>query len=91
LADEQILVLRDLELENHKTQALVKTLDQLGVESKALLVDSMGNEKLVLAARNNPRLKAVDALAVNVYDVVDRHHLVLSESALTALVEVLTR
>jgi ribosomal protein L4 len=36
-------------------------------------------------------LKTVDALAVNVYDVVDRQHLVLTEDALGRLVEVLTK
>jgi ribosomal protein L4 len=53
--------------------------------------DEQGNENLVLAARNNPKLKTVDALAVNVYDVVAREHILVSEAALTTLVEVLTR
>ena len=91
LADEQIIVLRDLELESHKTRALIEVLDGLGVGRKTLLVDSGDNAKLLLASRNNPALKTVDALAVNIYDVVDRQHIVMSESALTTLVEVLTR
>lgn len=91
LADQQIMVLRDLQLESHKTAALIQQLSGLGAESKALLVDSRGNDKLLLASRNNPKLKAVDALAVNVYDVVDREHLILSEAALNTLVEVLTK
>ena len=56
-----------------------------------LLVDSRENQNLVLASRNNPRLKTVDALAVNVYDVVDRHHLVFTEAALNTLLEVLKK
>lgn len=91
LADSQILVLDSLELESHKTAALQRQLLGLGVERRALLVDSRSNETLALAARNQPRLKTVDALAVNVYDVVDRDHLVFSESALRSLVEVLTK
>ena len=91
LVDSQILVLDSLELESHKTAALQRQLLGLGVERKALLVDSRSNETLALAARNQPRLKTVDALAVNVYDVVDRDHLVFSESALRSLVEVLTK
>jgi ribosomal protein L4 len=54
-----------------------------------LLIDRYDNDNLALAARNNPRLKTVDALGVNVYDVVDRTHLVFSEEALGKLVEVL--
>jgi len=44
-----------------------------------------------LAARNNPQVKTVDALAVNVYDVVDRAHIVVSEEALNRMLEVLSK
>ena len=54
-------------------------------------MDSIENHNLTLAARNEPRLKTVDALAVNVYDVVDRSFLVVSEGALNRLVEVLAQ
>jgi len=91
LADSQVVVLESLELDDHKTAALAKSLSGLGVERRALLVDSRENDKLLLAARNNPKVKTVDALAVNVYDVVDRDHVVFSRSALTALVEVLSK
>jgi len=91
LAEERILVLDKLELASHKTGELARTLAGLGVDSKALLVDSRENVNLVRAARNNPSVKTVDALGVNVYDVVDRGYLVVSQSALDRLVEVLER
>jgi large subunit ribosomal protein L4 len=91
LRDESLLVVDSFALQSHKSKALAQQLSGLGVERKALLVDDRENHDLELAARNNPRLKMVDALAVNVYDVVDRDHLVLSEGALGRLVEVLTR
>ena len=91
LRDQVLLIVDTLELEEAKTKALASSLAGLGVAGKALLVDARDNRNLALAARNNPRLKAVDALAVNVYDVVNRNHLVLSEQALGRLVEVLSR
>ena len=91
LANAELVVVEDLELESHKTKALADTLARLGVARKALLVDSQDNDKLNLAARNNPRLKTVDALGVNVYDVVDRDLVILSTAALTTLVEVLSK
>ena len=91
LQDEGLVVVDSFSLEGPKTKALATRLAGLGVVGKALLVDDRDNHNLALAARNNPRLKAVDALGVNVYDVVDRGHLVLSEGALGRLVEVLTR
>jgi large subunit ribosomal protein L4 len=87
--EERILVLDSFELENHRTRELIRRLAGLGVAGKALLVDSRDNHNLELAARNNRAVKTVDALAVNVYDVIDRSFLVLSEGALNRLVEVL--
>ena len=89
LADAGVLVVDSLDLESHKTAELARSLGKLGADGKVLLVDRFDNDKLSLAARNNPKLKTVDALAVNVYDVVDRTHLVFSEEALGRLVEVL--
>jgi large subunit ribosomal protein L4 len=91
LRDEGLVVVDSFELDSPKTKGLATRLAGLGIAGKALLVDVRDNQNLALAARNNPRLKAVDALAVNVYDVVDRGHLVLSEQALGRLVEVLSR
>lgn len=91
LAEERILVLESFDLEDHKTQQLAARLDGLGVAGKALLVDRRGNQNLELAARNNPAVKTVDALGVNVYDVVDRPWVVFSEQAIARLVEVLER
>lgn len=91
LAEDGIMVLDSLELESHKTKELASRLAGLGVEGKALLVDSGDNRPLSLAARNNPKLKLVDALALNVYDVVDRPQIIVSETALTQLAEVLAK
>ncbi len=91
LAEESIVVLEDLDLASHKTRDLVQRLGGLGVSGKTLLIDSLENHNLALASRNAPKLKTVDALAVNVYDVVDRSVLVVSENALNRLVEVLAK
>ncbi len=91
LANGELIVVDSMTLDGHKTQALEAKIAGLGVGRKALLVDSRDNRDLTLAAKNNPRLKTVDALSVNVYDVVDRDHVVVSQPALEILVEVLTR
>lgn len=91
LKDAEILVVDRLEMDTHKTKELAGKLASLGVSGRALLVDTHGNENLTIAARNNPKVKTVDALAVNVYDVVDRSHIVVSEDALNCIVEVLSK
>ena len=90
--DEQLIVVENLALDSMKTRDLLGTLGTLGVEGeKALLVDDWGNNNLGLAARNLPHVKAVDALGVNVYDVVDNTYLLISQEALGRLVGVLDR
>jgi len=91
LRDEQIVVVDGLELASHRTGELARQLAGLGIDGKALVVDRGDNENLQRASRNNPRLKTVDALGVNVYDVADRTYFVASEPALTRLIEVLSR
>jgi large subunit ribosomal protein L4 len=90
-AESELLVIESFDLPSHRTRELIERLSGLGIAGKALLVDAHGNHNLMLAARNNRAVKTVDALAVNVYDVVDRPFLVLSEGALNRLVEVLAK
>ena len=91
LRTEGFIVLDSLDLETHRTADLVNRLKAFGVEGKVLLVDDYYNTNLGLAARNNPLLKAVDALHLTVYDVVDRGTVLVSQKALDRLVEVLSR
>lgn len=91
LLEERIMVIDSLELESHKTGAFAACLKDLGVDGKALIVDDHGNRNLMLASRNHPRVKAVDALGVNVYDVVDRGYVLFSENAIGRLSAVLQR
>jgi len=87
--EARIIVLDSLAVPTHKTQALEAILEKVGAEGKILIVDARDNRNLDLASRNHAGWKNVDALAVNVYDVVDRPYLVVSEQALARLVEVL--
>jgi large subunit ribosomal protein L4 len=89
MKEEAIIVLENLAVPTHRTKELAALLLKIGVEGKALLVDVRDNENLNLAARNHPSVKTVDALGVNVYDIVDRPFVVVSEQALGRLVEVL--
>ena len=85
----KLVLVSNLAVEEAKTKSLAEKVLNLGVEGKALLVDTIENTNLVLASRNNPKLRLVDALGVNVYDVVNSRYIVLSQSALERLTEVL--
>jgi large subunit ribosomal protein L4 len=87
----KFVLISDLTVDEPKTKALAEKVANIGVEGKALIVDTMENTNAVLAARNNPKLRFVDATGVNVYDVVNSRYVVLSQAALQRLTEALEK
>jgi large subunit ribosomal protein L4 len=86
----KFVVISDMSVDEAKTKSFTQKIAGIGVEGKALLIDTMENTNAVLAARNNPKLNFVDALHVNVYDVVNSRYIVLSQAALDRLTEALS-
>jgi len=85
----KLLLVADLSIDEVKTKGLAMKVAKIGVEGKALLVDSFENTNAILASRNNPKILFVDAKNVNVYDVVNSRYIVLSQDALQRLTEAL--
>lgn len=86
----KFVVVNDMGVDEVKTKSFAQKVAAIGVDGKALLVDTMENTNAVLASRNNPKLHFVDALHVNVYDVVNSRYIVLSQAALDRLTEALS-
>jgi large subunit ribosomal protein L4 len=86
-AEERILVVDRLEVESTKTRDLKAAIEGLGVEGKALFVDSRDNANFVRASRNVRSWKLVDALGVNAYDVLAHGTVVLTKQALSRVVQ----
>jgi large subunit ribosomal protein L4 len=89
LKEERLMVLDALSLKTGRTKDLVTRVEKLGVSGKALFVDSRENENFARASRNVEGWTLVDALAINAHDVMKHGTLVLSQSALERVVEVL--
>ena len=86
-SEERILVVDRLEVESTKTRDLKAAIEGLGVEGKALFVDSRDNANFARASRNVKSWKLVDALGVNAYDVLAHGTVVLSKQALSRVVQ----
>jgi large subunit ribosomal protein L4 len=86
----KFVVINDMAVDEARTKSFAAKMAGIGVEGKALLIDTMENTNAVLASRNNPKLNFVDALHVNVYDVVNSRYIVLSQAALDRLTEALS-
>ncbi len=79
-ASEKNIVLVD-NLTSTKTKDVVKTLEALKVDSKALVVLAEENEEFTRAARNVPFVKVVLANNVSVYDLINATKLVMTVDA----------
>jgi large subunit ribosomal protein L4 len=84
-----LIVIDGLSFDQPKTKDFVKSLATLGLEGKTLIVDSMENVNLWLAARNVKRAKVVNSFSLNIYDLLYHEKLVLSRAAAEELSELL--
>ena len=88
--NKQLVVVDSLNVESNKTKDIKKLLENFKVERNVLIVTSELTDNLVLATRNlnNVLLLAVDEL--NVLDLVSANLVIIEESAIKALEEVLS-
>jgi large subunit ribosomal protein L4 len=92
LREGKIICIEQFELDSHRTKDLEQALaGGLGITGRALLIPAEEERNLELAARNNPRLKVVRSLGLNVVDLLHHDTLLFSEAALKQLSEVLAR
>jgi large subunit ribosomal protein L4 len=87
--ENEIIVLDNLALETPKTKEMVKILNNLSVDRKALIVTDDVNENVVLSARNIPGVTVVTANGINVLDVLNHDKLVITKAAVEKVEEVL--
>jgi large subunit ribosomal protein L4 len=87
--EERLVVVDGMELESHRTRDFKEAVEGLGIAGKTLFVDARENENLARASRNVKDWKAVDALQINAYEVMNHGTVVLSRQALGRVVETL--
>jgi large subunit ribosomal protein L4 len=82
------MILSDLSIEQPKTRFLARTLTQLGLTDKTLIVLGEGRSDLERAAGNLPNVKVVKPEGLNVYDVLKYNAIVIPERELPRIHEV---
>ena len=86
LRNERIIVVQDFQLESHKTSDFSALLKVFDVTGKVLVVDDE-NRNLYLGSRNLPGVTMVPTSGVNVYDLLNCEHLMISRQAVEKLEE----
>jgi large subunit ribosomal protein L4 len=85
-SEKRVLVLAEANFKEPKTKEASKLLKALDLDS-ALIVDQAANKNLFIAVRNIPKVKAVDANHLSVFDVLAYKWLVFTQRALELLME----
>lgn len=86
--DNNIIVLDDLKLEAVKTKEIAKVLDNLNVDSTALIVLPEVDKNVVLSARNIKDVKTATINSINTYDILKYNKLIVTKDAVTRIEEV---
>ena len=85
----RVLLVDGWSLETPKTKDFVASLRQLGLDGKTLIVDSLDNENLKLSTRNVQSAKVVNSFGLNIYDLLYHEKVVISETAVKELEQLL--
>lgn len=90
--ENALVVVEDFTFEAPKTKNFIALLNDINLAGKKVLVVAAGSDKnLYLSARNLPKAKVAVASDINTYGVLDASVLVLTESAVAKVEEVLAK
>ena len=87
VAENKLVVVDKLDLQEAKTSVFAKILAKLSAP-KALVVTKNKNNNVVLSANNIPTVKTTVANSLSVYDILKYEKLVLTKEAVAAIEEV---
>ena len=87
--DKELVIVENLNLVDNKTKTFNEMLKNLKVDGKALVVYADENENLFLASRNNNKVALVAFNEINVLDLVAANYLLIDESSVKKIEEVL--
>ena len=87
-AEDEILVIDGLAVEEIKTKAFAGFLKKIGVEGKALVVTENVDEKVVKSARNIEGVATTPATILSPYQILTSGKMVVDKAALAKIEEV---
>jgi large subunit ribosomal protein L4 len=88
-AENNVVVVNEFNLETPKTKEFINVLSNLNVEGKLLVVTADYNEFVELSSRNIKTVFTSTAAGINVLDLTHADKLIVTESAVKAIEEVL--
>lgn len=90
--DNAITVLEDFSFEAPKTKSFIDLMKNLNMtDKKTLLVLGQANNNVYLSSRNLSKAKVVNAADLNTYDILNADNVILSESSVKVIENILNK
>jgi len=89
--EDRMLVLENANLETPKTKAMLAFLGKVEATRKPLMVIHESNENVYRSAANIPGAKVIHVDSINVYDILNHEHLIMTAESAQKLQEVYGR
>jgi len=90
--DNELLVIEDIKMENPNTKAFAAIVEGLKVQdSKVLFVLGEEDTNTVLSARNLPKANIAKAEELSTYQILNNKKIILCESSVKKIEEILTK
>lgn len=88
VADKEIIVLDELKFAEPKAKEMVKVLENIKADKKALIVMDEKDENVVRSASNIQGVRTALVSTMNVYEIINHYSLVLTKAAAERIEEV---
>ena len=88
VAENQIVVVDELKFEEPKTKEMLKFLQAVNADKKALIITAEKDENVVKSAANIPGVRTALATTMNVYEIVNHGSFIVTKEAVELIEEV---
>lgn len=88
VADGEIIVLDRLEMAEPKTKEMIKVLEAVKAQNKALIVTAQVEDNVIKSASNIPGVQTTTVGQMNVYEIINHASFIITRDAVAKLEEV---
>ena len=88
VAENEIIVLDKLEMAEPKTKDMIKVLEAVKAQKKALIVTAANDENVIKSANNIPGVQTTTVGQMNVYEIINHGSFIITKDAVAKLEEV---
>lgn len=86
--DKEIIVLDDLKFDAPKTKEMVKVLENVKANKKALIITAEKDDNIIKSAANIPGVRTALVGTMNVYEIINYNSFIVTKEAIEKIEEV---